>query len=134
MTLCTRSLEGAEEFAQEKRIQMMSWSRLTDWRHWDIVICATQHPSYVLKQDPRGATKPQLLIDLSVPRLIDPSLGSDPLVHLINMEALATLVDSKRRRLLKQIGDSQAFLESAVEGCLERFQQKAARRNACIGF
>jgi glutamyl-tRNA reductase len=134
MSLCTRSIEGAEEFAQEKGIQILGWETLIDWRHWDIVICATQHPFYVIKQDGQPAVKPQFLIDLSVPRLIDPALAIDPLVHLINMEELASIVDSKRRRLLKQIGDSQTFLETAVENCLDRLQQKEARRHACIGF
>ncbi len=134
MALCTRSLESVEEFAREKKIQIMSWNELPGFRNWDVVICATQHPTYVIGQDHQGAIKPQLLIDLSVPRLIDPLIAKDPRVHLINIEALATMVDSKRRRFLKQVGDSQTFLETAVEGYLDRFQQKTARRSVCVGF
>jgi len=132
LTLCTRSIEGAEEFAAEKEIALTGWDALEDWQKWDIVICATQHGGYLLKES--KLKKSQLLIDLSVPRLIDPALSSNPYFHLLNMEEIAMLVDGRRRRLLEKIDVSQAFLLKSVQACLEVHQKKLARKYSCVNF
>lgn len=132
LTLCTRSLESAEEFASEKDVQLASWDSLKKWQDFEIVICATQHGEYLIKKTP--VQKPHLLIDLSVPRLIDPALSSDPLIRLLNMEEIASLVDSRRRHLLQKLDESQGFLERSVKNCLEAHHKNLLRKFSCVNF
>ena len=132
LTLCTRSLESAEEFAIERSISLTNWDALENWQRWDIVICATQHRGYLIKEV--ISEKPHLLIDLSVPRVIDPTLASHPQIRLLNMEEIATLVDAKRRRLLEKIDDSHAYLHEAVHSYLSSYHQKLSRKPTCINF
>jgi glutamyl-tRNA reductase len=132
LTLCTRSVEGAEEFASQRNLSLASWDALEDWQRWDIVICATQHRGYLIHEC--TSEKPHLLVDLSVPRVIDPTLSSHPQTRLLNMEEIATLVDGKRRRLLEKIDESQAYLQKSVHSCLASYQQKLLRKPTCINF
>ena len=132
LTLCTRSLEGAEEFARERNITLASWEALACWQRWDIVICATHDLGYLIKEC--VSEKPHLLIDLSVPRVIDPTLASHPHIRLLNMEEIATLVDGKRRHLLEKIDDSKGHLQQAVHSCLTSYYQKLSRKPTCINF
>ncbi|MBS3905364.1 MAG: glutamyl-tRNA reductase [Simkania sp.] len=133
-TLCTRSVQGIGDAAETKTISMVGWEALSSWRRWDVVICATHQSGYLLRQDHHGSSHRHLLIDLSIPRLIDPALERDPMNHLLNMEEIAAIVDGRRRHLLQQVDASQAALENSVLQYLERFQEKRARRSVCVGF
>lgn len=134
MTLCTRSKESALGVITERRISLVGWEALPVWRDWDAVICSTCQGGYLLRQDNKGSSRRHLLIDLSVPRLIDPALARDPLIHLLNMEEISALVDGRRRCLLQQADITTTYLESSVARYLELFQQKLARKYACVGF
>lgn len=128
LTLSTQS-EG-----KEKGVEVVGRECLQYWRSWDVVICATNQGGYLLRKDQEVSLRRHLLIDLSVPRLIDPMLARDPHIHLLNMEQIAPLVDGRRRCLLQQVGASQAFLEEAVHRHLEIFQQKFVHKYACMGL
>ncbi|MDQ7029771.1 MAG: glutamyl-tRNA reductase [Ardenticatenia bacterium] len=64
----------------------------------DAVISATAAPHYILRREAldatlRGRTRPLLLIDLAVPRDIDPALGELPGVTLVDVDGLHAVVE-----------------------------------------
>jgi glutamyl-tRNA reductase len=55
----------------------------------DIAVCATASPAYVITEVPTRAT-PLLLLDLAVPRDVDPAVAADPAVTLVDIERLSS--------------------------------------------
>ncbi|MBA3490194.1 MAG: glutamyl-tRNA reductase [Longispora sp.] len=63
----------------------------------DIILCATTSPDYVLTALPDGiadgqAPRPKIILDLAVPRDVDPALGNAPGVILIDIERLGSVL------------------------------------------
>lgn len=61
----------------------------------DIVLCATASPGYVLTELPSEwgiSRRPKVIVDLAVPRDVDPALGAQPGVILIDIERLGTVL------------------------------------------
>ncbi len=137
MTLCTRSIEGATDFAQEQHVALANWSILPNWQNWDLIICASNQHEHVLKEDSGvcyQTEKSHLMIDLSVPRNLDPSFARRSSVHLFNMEQIGHLVDVRRRYHLHETGRSQELIEASVARLLKVFYEKNTRKCACAGF
>lgn len=53
--------------------QILAWQERESWHQFDVVIVATKASGYLISEKPSKST---LLIDLSVPRNIDPNLAS----------------------------------------------------------
>ncbi len=89
LALCTRM-----RTARISGAQTLDWSVLNHWQAYDVVICATQHSTYVLKEGKNLTCekKRTLLFDLGVPRNVDPSLGYHPSVYLCHLSQLEKLL------------------------------------------
>lgn len=93
-----RSLERAQELVAEFQGEAIPFADLPQaLGRADIVISSTSAPYYVLgSNEVRGAMggrpdRPLLLIDLAVPRDIDPAVLQVPAVYLYNIDQLAEL-------------------------------------------
>jgi glutamyl-tRNA reductase len=66
----------------------------------DVVICATGAPGFLIEKSavaailPHKRSKPLLLIDIALPRDIDPACGSFENVYLFDIDDLRVVVDS----------------------------------------
>lgn len=116
LTLCTRMTEGA--FPE---VNLVNWSILEKWDHFDAVICGTMHPTHVLEKEKRPFMD-TLLFDLSVPRNIDPSLGTHPNLKLYNIDQIGKLAQKKRGA--KEIALCENVIEKAVRRQMELFKER----------
>ena len=100
-----RSHDRAEALALElggRAIRFEQWSE--EFRGIDIVISSTSAPHYVLdraKLEPimaRRGNAPLLLIDIAVPRDIDPEVNLLDNVYLYNMDDLQAIADDHLQR------------------------------------
>lgn len=117
-----------EEFPQiricdyEQRYQCM--------RGCDIVISATAAPHIIVKKEEFSHEGEIFLLDLALPRDIDPAIGEDQLVHLYNIDSLKKIADEnlkKREELVKQ---GKVMVFSEVKDTLE--WMKTSRMDATI--
>jgi len=133
ISLCTRYPEKAKEVFEED-ITLFDWSVLPSWSLWDVIICATQHHDYLLREIPsipfQGS---RMIFDLSVPRNVDPRLSAHPNLYLFNMEQLSQMVDVQRRRHLGEIDAAFALIANSVDKQLEIYQEKLSRKLLSIG-
>ncbi|SDM05042.1 glutamyl-tRNA reductase [Halarsenatibacter silvermanii] len=111
-TIANRSYERSAKLADRvggKAIEIDELPRMLD--HFDIVIGCTAAPHYVIWRDKHGEIiderdKSQLMIDLAVPRDIDPELEELSHVSLYMIDDLEEVVDSgleERSRALAQV-------------------------------
>ncbi len=82
----------------------------------DVVISSTGSPEVILGPDalqgsPRPADRPLLVVDIAVPRDVDPTLGDMPNVYLYNIDDLNCLVDRNIERRRKEIPRAQAIVD-----------------------
>jgi glutamyl-tRNA reductase len=77
-------------------------------RRTDIVIGSIDAPSYILSGSdvsPRSPERPLLILDLSVPRAVDPKVGEIDSVHLSNIDDLTDVIqgglDERRKEAEK---------------------------------
>jgi glutamyl-tRNA reductase len=98
----------------------------------DIVITSTAAPHYVLEPEQISAAletrrrKSLFLIDLSVPRNIDPAVAEVEGAYLYNVDDLKEVADSNRQRRAEKAVVAEEIIEREVEGFLRRLAAQDA--------
>ncbi|MBW3552878.1 MAG: glutamyl-tRNA reductase [Gemmatimonadetes bacterium] len=89
-------------------------------RETDIVMSATTAPHYMLTRAtleeafPRGRDEPLLIVDLALPRDVEPAVGGGRGVFLYDMDDLRQIVDQNRSRRENEVPDAEAIIEEAA--------------------
>lgn len=89
--------------------------------HADIVICSTGAPSYVLQKAQmqkvmkERKNRPVFLIDISVPRNIDPGINGLENVYLYDVDDLQGVVETNVMERQKEAQKAEAIIEDEVE-------------------
>lgn len=87
----------------------------------DIVISATSAPHPVLTRAmvdrafPRGRGEPLLVVDLALPRDVEPAVGELTGVFLYDIDDLRQIVDDNRARREAEVPAAEAIVEAGVE-------------------
>lgn len=91
----------------------------------DIVICSTGASDYILRKDQMQRVmkdrrnKPVFIIDISVPRNIDPDINQLDNVYLYNIDDLQQVVDNNLLERKKEAEKAEAIVEEEVEKFLK---------------
>ena len=86
----------------------------------DLVICSTGAPDYVLTEQQmrkairRRRKRPSCLIDISVPRNIDPAAGNIPNVFLFDIDDLEHVISSNIRERERESERAELIVQSEV--------------------
>jgi glutamyl-tRNA reductase len=89
--------------------------------HTDILICSTGAPSYVLLKDQMQQVmkerkhRPVFLIDISVPRNIDPAINKIDNVYLYNVDDLQEVVDTNILGRKKEAAKAAEIVDEEVD-------------------
>jgi glutamyl-tRNA reductase len=90
----------------------------------DIVICSTGAPAYVVTKAQMHDVmkdrkqKPVFMIDISVPRNIDPDINDMPNVYLYDVDDLQGVVDTNILERRKEADRAEAIVEEEIESFL----------------
>lgn len=90
--------------------------------HTDIIICSTGASSYVLKKDDmirimkERKQKPVFIIDISVPRNIDPEINDLDNVYLYDIDDLHGVVDANILERKKEAEKADLIIQEEIEG------------------
>jgi len=126
MTLCTRDLASAEPFALDYQLTLKDRSEIKNWHQYDGVIAATYSDEYLMT--PLMTTRPgctRLILDLSVPRCVDPSCQTNPQLTLLNMEQIGTFFESYCSQRLSEVESIKNFLQASVEKYTALYEKKS---------
>lgn len=117
-----RSLERAVALASAYSASAVSFSQLEDQLlEADIVISSTSAPSYLLSAEDLSRTmrgrhqQPLCLVDLGVPRNIDPAAGELENVYLFDIDDLQGLAAQHQSERVEASTEAQAIINQKVE-------------------
>lgn len=123
MTLCTRDLASAESFALDYQLTLKDRSEITNWHQYEGVIAATHSEEHLITSMSDSRTR--LILDLSVPRTVDPSLERNPELTLLNMEQIGAFFESYRSQRLSEVESIKNFLQESVEKYTALYEKKS---------
>jgi len=116
-----RSDETAQRLANEFGGEAVDFAGLTDHLAVaDIVICSTSAPDYVVTKDMarqvlgKRRNRPSFLIDISVPRNIDPAVGELPNLFVFDIDDLEAVVSSNIREREREAERAELIVDSEV--------------------
>jgi glutamyl-tRNA reductase len=117
-----RTHARAVELAEKWGGRVVAWDDLgAAIRGVDIVICSTAAPHPVLSLErfrsalPKGASNPLCIIDIAIPRDVDPRVGDEPNVFLYNVDDLRQIVDDNLERRQAEIPRAEEIVGGVVE-------------------
>jgi glutamyl-tRNA reductase len=105
VTVVNRTYERAVDLAERLNARALGLNDLTGvLRNVDIVLTSTAAPHAVLRRVnlreafPSGPPHPLLIVDIAIPRDVDPEIGDEPNVFLYNVDDLRRIVDDALER------------------------------------
>jgi len=126
ITVVNRTKQRAQELAQRWDGQAEALEKLIELLpETDIVITSTGAPhtiiqaSMVKKAISRRPDRPLILMDIAVPRDVDPQVGSIPGVHLYDMDTLADHLESSIARREAEIPQVKEILAQELTSFME---------------
>lgn len=117
--LCTRSKNVLEGELQHQIREVFGWEKLNDWKHYDLIICGSNARDYLIQAsyETSKIKRAHLILDLAVPRNVDPELGRHPNIQLLNIDELTNLIRQDQTRY-----------EEEIQRCLEGIRKEAGRQ------
>ncbi len=116
-----RTEARAEEFAAEFKGKAVPFETFVDELvHTDIVICSTGARHYTLLKDQVRRTmksrkqKPMFIIDIAVPRNVDPEIGKLDNVYLYTVDDLNQIVDSNKQERAKEAEKAEGIVVEEI--------------------
>lgn len=121
VVIVNRTEETARQMADEFGAMTMPFELLDQaLAESDVVICSTGAPSYVLTEAQarralaRKRNRPTCMIDISVPRNIDPAVGKVPNVFLFDIDDLESVITSNIREREREAERAELIVQSEV--------------------
>lgn len=124
MTFCNRTDTTSQALASDMQANFLPWSSLfTSWQNYELIICATKSPRHLLSDHSSVSDKKRLLLDLAVPRNINPALKSDS-IQLLNIDDLYLLLEKRKALLAQKVIQAEESLHIAVKRQLALFRSR----------
>ncbi len=121
-----RTYERAEEVAGEFNGKVVDFDKFQDELiHTDIVICSTGAPNYILLKEPmqnimkQRKNMPMFIIDISVPRNIDPEINDIDNVYLYDIDDLEGVININIQERNKEAEKAGMIVDNEVDSFLK---------------
>ncbi|MCB1123411.1 MAG: glutamyl-tRNA reductase [Verrucomicrobiae bacterium] len=122
LMISNRTFEKAQELASKTGGQAVRLENLDEsLLNADVILCSTSSPGFILTEErmttalkKRGA-RPLCLLDLALPRDIDPALDRFTNVFLYNLDDLAGIAESNLKARREEVGKCHAHIEKKTK-------------------
>ncbi len=133
LLIANRTKDKADVLARDLGGETVSFDRLGDaMARVDIVVSTTGAPHAIIGRDlvrevmHRREGKPLVLIDIAVPRDVDPAVDGIGSVFRFDMDALTSVVDRNLARREKEVPVVEQMVQAEVEGFMRWLESLAA--------
>ena len=130
ITLCTRRVTQAEQEEYSKKISICDFACLGSYLNYELIVCGSYFQDYFIRREDlekAAVFRTQLILDLAVPRNVDPLVKYHPKVQLLNIDELSKFVDQNRTYHLQEIQRCLKKIRQDVENQISMYGQKRAR-------
>ncbi len=135
LDLATKSPEAIEKTFFNSFQQLLPWTHVSLWPTYDVIIAGSNAQEYLIRQNQMCPklfpSKKQLLIDLGLPRNIDPNLNRLPLAALFNIEEVNGFIEHKQKGMNKEKEEVQKIIDKNVKTQIGIYQEKISKVFAC---
>lgn len=130
LTICNRTLAKALEVQKKYRVNVLDWSQKKMWTAFDWIIFGTKAGEHVItKQDlSQKPVSDLLLIDLCVPRNVDPRLGKEGCITLLNIDQLNRMLKFRKKRLNSHLSKAEEIVLASTKRHIELFHSKGEKK------
>lgn len=130
ITICNRTLDRAKAIAESHSVSVLEWSRLDQWHDYNWIIFGTKSQDYLItKADlPSNCIGQKLVIDLCVPRNVEPKLARDPRITLLNIDQINRILRVRKQRMTHVLTHAEHCVVSSSKQHVELFQEKQKHR------
>ncbi len=127
IAFCNRTAARTREIVGEESISILPWESLQRWTEYDFILFGTKSPDYLVNAGelPESFDATKLVVDLSVPRNVEPRVGKHPQITLHNIDQLSRVVDKNRKLQLGHVEEMEQLIASSVERQLGIFSRKS---------
>lgn len=129
--IMNRSIDRAVALAASSQARVLGLDDLpTQLLEADIILTSTSAPSCLLSREavalamPRRQQRPLCIVDLGVPRNVEPSVALLENVYLFNVDDLQGLLDHSHQQREQALGQSQQIIDEKVEHFLSWWQKE----------
>ncbi len=130
---CNRTDAAGLRAAYELNGKSIPWKSLkTSWQEFDLIISATKCPHHILEEAPTHIRK-TLLIDLAVPRNINPALAS-PTCKVCNIDDLNQLLETRKAHLVQKITHAECYVTTLVKRSLATFRTRSSTLPLAVSY
>ncbi len=126
ITLCNRTTKTADELATKYQLSTLPWKDLDQWHDFDWVIFGTKSSEYLLKKEtlPKEYVSKKLVIDLCVPRNVDPQLGHNPHITLVDIDEINALLKNRKKRMTQFVKKAETLVNTSTNTQFTLFLEK----------
>lgn len=128
ITLCNRTDSTTKFLAQKYSLDTLYWKDLHHWIDFDWIIIGTKSPDYLIKNRYFSNDKIKLVIDLSVPRNIDPSIGKMKNVTLFNIDQMNRILSIGKKKMTHFIKSKELLVSELTNKQLFLFKRKSLQK------
>ena len=140
LIICNRTYEKAEELATStggKAIRMEALDQHLSKA--DVILGSTSSKEFILTKDnmktalKHRGVRPLCLLDLALPRDIDPSLDKFDNVFLYNLEDLADIADANLKARKEELGKCRIHIKKKIHHLTHRHSSKSSQGSEPTG-
>ncbi|HEY0155111.1 MAG TPA: glutamyl-tRNA reductase [Longimicrobium sp.] len=120
--VANRTWDRARELAERWGGEAVRWEQFGEaLAGVDIVICSTAAPHPVLTRErlraalPNGAKRPLCIIDIALPRDVEPAVGDEPNVFLYDIDDLQAIVSGNLDRRRAELPAAEGIVGAGVD-------------------
>lgn len=126
ISLCNRSNNLAQAVAKEHQTQLLDWQQISQWYNYDWIILGTKCSEHLITQQQiqQKNIGHKLVIDLSVPRNVEPKLARDPRITLLNIDHINQILKVRKKQIQHLLASAEQFLEKTTTRHASLFHDK----------
>ncbi len=129
--VATRRRERGLELARKFQGKTINLTRLEEGlRKADVIICATNAPHYIVTKEkilpclPEEGGRSLLMIDLGVPRNIEPQVESLPGVHLYNLDDIQDIIAENLEHRKAEASKAEVIIQDQVRSFVRWYHRQ----------
>lgn len=131
ISVTNRTNGKADEFAQKFNATFVNYETKNNfYASQDVIVFSTSAQNYIITEKEISSlnltnNRKVVLIDLSVPRNIDPAIGKHQGVHVKTIDDLETIIDWSREERLREIIKAEIIIKDVQEKFTEWFNMQS---------